>query len=89
MLYGERGLVAFEIKRSDRVRDEDLAGLQAFREDYPMARTFLIHPGTRRAHSRGVEILPMAHALKHLDELLGAGGSQPKLSKGHRKRPTR
>jgi predicted AAA+ superfamily ATPase len=73
VLYGERGLVAFEVKRAERVRDEDLAPLLAFREDYPMARTYFVHPGTKRAHYQGVEIVPMAHALKHMDVILGAG----------------
>jgi hypothetical protein len=58
VLYGERGLLAIEVKRSARVRDEDLAGLLAFREDYPMARAFYVHPGGQRAHHRGVEIVP-------------------------------
>ena len=46
--------------------------LLAFRADYPMARVFLVHPGTKREHVRGVEVLPMSYALQHLDELLGA-----------------
>jgi predicted AAA+ superfamily ATPase len=86
VLYGERGLVAFEVKRSARVRDEDLAGLLAFRSDYPMARAYFVHPGSRRAHHRGVEILPMGAALKGLDELLGATRRPPTRSAKVRKR---
>ena len=48
----------------------DLASRQAFREDYPMARTFLVHPGTMRAHRGGVEIVALTYTLKHLDEFL-------------------
>ncbi len=72
VLYGERGLIAFEIKRSARVRDEDLAPLLVFREDYPMARTFYVHAGTQRGHDRGIEIWPMGPALKALHTILGA-----------------
>jgi predicted AAA+ superfamily ATPase len=84
VLYGERGLIAFEAKRSERVRDEDLASLLAFREDYPMARAFFVHPGTQRAHHRGIEIMPMGYALKHLDEILGVPPA--KAARGRSKR---
>jgi predicted AAA+ superfamily ATPase len=72
VLYGERGLLAFEVKRSARVRDEDLAALLAFRADYPMARTFFVYSGTQRGHDRGIEILAMDEALKSLPEILRA-----------------
>jgi predicted AAA+ superfamily ATPase len=86
VLYGERGLLAFEVKRSARVRDEDLAGLLAFREDYPMARAFFLHPGKERAHHRGVEIVPMVEALKGLHAILGASRRPPKRNLARRKR---
>jgi predicted AAA+ superfamily ATPase len=70
VLYGERGLLAFEIKRNARLRDEDLSGLRAFAADYPMAKTYLLHPGAERRHQSGVEILPMEEALRGLDRLL-------------------
>lgn len=73
VLYGERGLLAFEVKRSSRIRDEDLAPLRSFAEDYPMARLFLLHTGKERRHQRGVEIMPLAEALRHLDEILRGG----------------
>lgn len=72
VLYGERGLLAFEVKRSARVRDEDLAGLRAFQADYPMARAFLLHSGTERRHDSGIEILPLSDALRRLDSLLAS-----------------
>lgn len=69
-MNGERGLLAFEIKRQARVRDEDLAPLQQFAADYPMARLFLLHPGREQRHQSGVTILPMTKALRQLDALL-------------------
>lgn len=35
VLYGERELVACEIKRADRIRAEDTRGLRAFAAEYP------------------------------------------------------
>lgn len=73
VLYGEHGLLAFEIKRQGRVRDDDLAPLVAFGEQYPVARRFLLHAGKERRHHAGIEILPLAEALRHLDTLLRDG----------------
>jgi len=73
VLYGERGLLAFEIKRATRVRDDDLAPLQAFAEEYPMAKRFLLHTGKERRHQAGVEIAPLTDALRRLDVLLRDG----------------
>ena len=40
VLYGERGLHAFEVKRSSRFREADIATLRLFCEDYPEAAAF-------------------------------------------------
>ncbi|MCA3007087.1 MAG: ATP-binding protein [Phycisphaerales bacterium] len=79
VLYGERGLLAFEIKRSDRVRDEDLASLRAFAADYPEAKCFLLHGGRERRHAAGVEIAPLDAALRQLPELLRDAALPPPL----------
>jgi predicted AAA+ superfamily ATPase len=73
VLYGEPGLWAIEVKRSARIRREDLKGLARFREDYPRARALLLHAGTRRWHESGVDIVPLSEALKDLDGTLGVG----------------
>ena len=70
VLYGERGLRAFEVKSSNRLRDEDFRGLHRLREDYPAARCYLLYPGTRRWHERGIEVLPLNEALPELAKLL-------------------
>ncbi len=70
VLYGERGLVAIEVKRSARVRQEHLRGLQLFRADYPEAKAYLAYGGTRRYHESGVEILPAQDLLTGLDAIL-------------------
>ncbi len=70
VLYGERGLHAFEIKRSTRLRGEDFKGLKLFREDYPKASARLLYLGSRSAHEGGIEVLPMTDALRTLDRIL-------------------
>ena len=70
VLYGERGLVAIEVKRSARVRQEHLRGLHLFRADYPEAKAYLAYGGTRRYHESGVEIMPAQDLLTGLDAIL-------------------
>lgn len=70
VLYGERGLVAIEVKRAARLRDGDLAGLHAFRESFSAARAFALYTGARAYHEGGVRVLPIADALPRLGELL-------------------
>jgi predicted AAA+ superfamily ATPase len=38
VLYGPKGLFAFEIKRKSNINKKDLKGLQAFKKDYPEAK---------------------------------------------------
>jgi uncharacterized protein len=70
VLYGPRGLHAFEVKRSARVRPEDLAGLRLFAKDYPMAKTTLLHAGADRREIDGVSVLPFTWALPRLGSIL-------------------
>jgi predicted AAA+ superfamily ATPase len=72
VLYGERGLVAIEVKRAGRFREDDLAALRDFREEFPPARPFLLYGGTRRYEVDGIRVLPLGEALRELPELLGA-----------------
>lgn len=59
VLYGERGIVAIEVKSAARVRQGDFDGLRLFRQDYPMARALLLYGGSRRYHDDGVEVVPL------------------------------
>jgi predicted AAA+ superfamily ATPase len=70
VLHGERGLVAIEVKRSSRVRAEDLRALRLLHEDFPKARLYLLHLGTRRWHESGVDVVPVGEALATLRTLL-------------------
>ena len=68
VLYGERGLWAFEVKRSRELRREDGAGLKAFREDYPEARAILLYGGSRERHQEGIQAVPLEDGLRRLPE---------------------
>lgn len=70
VLYGARGLVAFEVKTTSRVRPDDLRGLRRFREDYPQAKAFFVYTGSRRWHEGGIEIVPAGDALRSLGEMV-------------------
>lgn len=70
VLYGEKGIIAFEIKRSDKISRSDLRGLRAFLSDYPTAKGYLVYGGKRRMIEKDVEIIPLEVALKNLPELL-------------------
>lgn len=76
VLYGERGLVAIEVKHSARVRGSDLRGLRTFCADYPMARSLLINLGDRREEHDGVEVWPAGELLPRLGQVLKAGGRE-------------
>ncbi|MCI5065419.1 AAA family ATPase [bacterium] len=70
ILYGERGLHAFEIKRASQIRKADLNGLQAFREDYPMAKAYLLFGGAQREYRDGIELIPYQEAIQELSQMV-------------------
>lgn len=70
ILYGERGLIAIEIKRTATLRKRDLSGLRAFCLDYPVARPILLYGGRYRRYEEGVEVVPIQEALSGLHGLL-------------------
>jgi predicted AAA+ superfamily ATPase len=70
VLYGARGLLAFEVKRTSRLSPEILKGLKSFRADYPMAHTILVYGGRRELNEGGIRVLPIETALQELPDLL-------------------
>lgn len=68
--YGEEGLFAFEIKRSALTRDEDLDGLRLFKQDYPVAKCFLLNLSHDDKIIDDIQILNFEKALWALPELL-------------------
>ena len=75
ILYGPKGLLAFEIKRTARLSTSLLSGLKSFLADYPMAKAYLVYMGDRRLYEDGIELIPVRETLKQLRTLLA--GKQP------------
>lgn len=71
ILYGEKGLFAFEIKRSNRIDDRELKGLRLFLEDYPMAQCFYLYGGSRTEYHDNITVLPLDSAFRTLSAILG------------------
>ncbi len=70
VLYGERGLRAFEVKMAHNVRPDDLRALLRFRADFQGAKAHLLYMGHRRWHERGIEIVPFLDCVTKLDQWL-------------------
>ncbi|OGT09835.1 MAG: ATPase [Gammaproteobacteria bacterium GWE2_42_36] len=68
--YGEKGLLAFEIKRAKTIDSKSLKGLKAFQQDYPMAKLFLIYGGDHEEYHSAVRAIPFEKALLELPTLL-------------------
>ncbi|WP_198262658.1 ATP-binding protein [sulfur-oxidizing endosymbiont of Gigantopelta aegis] len=73
VLYGERGLLAFEVKRKSKYSRNDLKGLKAFIKDYPMVKAYLIYGGKDSFYEGEITVLPMEKALMTLPEILNTG----------------
>lgn len=71
VLYGERGLVAIEVKRAAQIRPKDLKGLTAFLVEYPEARSYLAYGGSRRYREGPIDVVPVDDFLRGLEEVLG------------------
>lgn len=68
VLYGERGIHAFEAKRAARLRSTDYDGLRAFHEDYPMATCTLAYSGTKRFTEGPIEVVPIEELLLEIPD---------------------
>lgn len=73
VLYGPRGLLAFEIKRTARITSAMLVGLKSFVGDYPMAKAYFVYAGSRHQYDGNIEIVPVLEILKNLKEFLSKG----------------
>lgn len=76
VLYGETGLLAFEVKRSSQPRKRDSQGIKAFLHDYPQAKGYILYRGHERLFNGGITWLPVEDALRNLPAILKAPGSE-------------
>lgn len=71
VLYGERGIVAVEVKTSKRIQPQHLRGLQSFIADYPQTRkSYLVYGGTERRYEGKIQCIPITDFLQHLKSFL-------------------
>jgi predicted AAA+ superfamily ATPase len=70
VLYGTKGLLAFEIKRSSRIASAMLGGLKSFLADYPVAKAYFVYTGNRRMYDNKIEIVPVLEVLNNLETIL-------------------
>ncbi|MEW5693326.1 MAG: ATP-binding protein [Candidatus Hydrogenedentota bacterium] len=70
VLYGSKGIKAFEIKRTSRINLSFLRGLKLFLKDYPQAKAYFIYTGNQRLHEGPIEIIPVKQAFKELQVIM-------------------
>lgn len=72
ILYGEKGLLAFEIKNNARLNTKDFKALKAFKADYPMAACYMIYMGETVYYEESIQVIPMQKALFDLVNILNS-----------------
>jgi len=70
VLYGPKGIIGIEVKRSDYIDSKDLKGLRLFGSDYPEAKLFFFYGGKDRRYIDNISIIPIEEALRELPQLL-------------------
>ncbi len=65
IIYGKE-FTAIEVKHSDKIRNRDLKGLNAFGKDYPNAELLFLYRGTERLKIGNVLCLPCEFFFKNL-----------------------
>lgn len=72
VIYGKNTLLAFEIKYSSTIHATMLTGLKHFKEDYPMAKCFVLYLGTKTLYlSDDITAVPFSEGLRKLNDWLG------------------
>ena len=70
-MYGPRGFHAIEVKRTSRFREEDIASLRLFCNDYPQARGLLLYGGHQHYRFGKIDVVPLGEGLAELGNRLG------------------
>ncbi|MDP2951468.1 MAG: ATP-binding protein [bacterium] len=66
ILYGRKGIIAVEVKRTKKPSAKDLKGLKVFLQDYPTAKAYFVYLGEKIMSEGKIEILPVKDFLKQL-----------------------
>jgi len=70
IIYGPKGLHAFEIKRSATITSKSIKGLRVFAKEYPEAKLYILYLGKLREWHGDIEAIPLQVALKELPQLI-------------------
>lgn len=70
ILYGEKGLLAFEIKRKKKLKSSDFKHLYVFAEDYPIAKRYVLYGEEERYTQQDIEVIPFAQGINTLLTIL-------------------
>lgn len=70
VLYGQRGIVAIEVKNNSTFKPEMLSSLKRFALDYPEAKLYLFYAGQKKYFVGKITVLPLTEVLKDLVNIL-------------------
>lgn len=70
VIYGPRGLHAFEIKRTSQITNKMLNGLKSFKDDYPEAKLHVLCMSKHKEYMGDVNIIPFEAALRDLSQII-------------------
>lgn len=70
VLYGDRGLVLVEIKRTRKLKPAHFRALREFMRDYPMSKAFIFFGGQHIEERENILCIPFRKALNQLPDLL-------------------
>jgi predicted AAA+ superfamily ATPase len=66
VIYGDCGFYAFEVKNTDKIHNNELKSLKAFREDYPQCTVCFLYRGEQKTIENGIPCLPVTDFLLNL-----------------------
>lgn len=72
VLYGEKGLVAIEVKSGSRLSSDMFSGLRSFKTDYPVAKCYLVYGGDRREYRNDIDVVGVKEFLHALPKILSS-----------------
>ncbi len=70
VLYGEKNILAFEVKRKTNINNKDLSALKIFIKDYPQAKAYLIYGGQEVLYYDKITLIPFEYFFKKFLDLL-------------------
>jgi len=69
VLYGPRGLLAFELKRSRSLTPKHLKALTEFGKEYPEAKLFILYGGNQRMYFDRIQAIPLHEFFSNFSDL--------------------